>query len=301
METIVETQKLCKDFAGRLAVDHVDVSIRRGDIYGLIGKNGAGKTTFMRMVCGLAAPTGGSMTLFGSSELEAQRRKMGCTIENPALYPAMSAEENLEVYRRLMGIDNSGRIPALLDFVGLHHTGQKKARDFSLGMKQRLMIAIALLGDPELLVLDEPMNGLDPAGIKEVRDLLVKLNRERNLTIVISSHILEELSKIATRYGIIHNGKLVDEFSAKELDERCRKNLRITVSDPDAAAAVLRDRVTDNIELAPNGSILLYDHLWQAGEINRLLMNSDIEVTALVPGEEELEDYFMNLIGGKAA
>lgn len=279
----------------------MNVTIRKGDIYGLIGKNGAGKTTFMRMICGLAAPTGGSMTLFGSSELEAQRRKMGCTIENPALYPAMTAEENLEVYSRLMGIDDSGKIPALLDFVGLHHTGQKKARDFSLGMKQRLMIAIALLGDPELLVLDEPMNGLDPAGIKEVRDLLVRLNKERHLTIVISSHILEELSKIATRYGIINNGELIEEFSSKELDERCRKNLRIVVSDPDTAVAVLRDKVTSNIELTSNGSILLYNHLEQAGEINRLLMNSNIEVTALVPGEEELEDYFMNLIGGRAA
>lgn len=300
MENVVETRELCKNFAGHLAVDHVNMTIQKGDIYGLIGKNGAGKTTFMRMLCGLAAPTGGSMTLFGSRNLESQRRRMGCTIENPALYPSMTARENLEVYSRLLGMENTAGIPELLNLVGLHNTGRKKTRDFSLGMKQRLMIAIALLGNPELLVLDEPMNGLDPAGIREVRDLLVKLNREGHLTIVISSHILEELSKIATRYGIINSGKMIDEFSAEELGKRCRKNLRIMASDPDAAAAVLKKRGI-GLEVTTSGGILIHDHLDEAGQINRILLNENIEVSAIIPGEEDLEEYFMNLIGGNAA
>lgn len=301
MNAIVQTKDLCKDFNGNIAVDHVNMTVRQGDIYGLIGKNGAGKTTFMRIVCGLAAPTGGELTLFGSSDLECQRQKMGCTIENPALYPAMTAQENMEVYRILLGIDDSKLIPDLLEFVGLHNLGHKKAKDFSLGMKQRLMIAIALMGNPELLILDEPMNGLDPSGIKEVRELLVKLNRERNLTIIISSHILEELSKITTRYGIIHEGKMVDEFTAEELEIRCRKNLKIVTDRPEEAAALLKKQITANFEVHSNGDIVLYDQLERIGEINRMLLEKGIEVTALVPGEQELEDYFMSLIGGKRA
>lgn len=300
MASIVEAKELCKDFSGNLAVDHVNMTVRKGDIYGLIGKNGAGKTTFMRIVCGLAAPTGGQLTLFGSNDLESQRQRMGCTIENPALYPAMTAQENMEVYRLLLGIDNPNVIPELLEFVGLHNLKRKKAKDFSLGMKQRLMIAIALMGNPELLVLDEPMNGLDPTGIKEVRELLVKLNKERKLTIIISSHILEELSKITTRYGIIHEGKMVDEFTAGELEQRCRKNLKIVTDNPESAAALIKKKITANFEVYSNGDIVLYDRLEQAGEINRLLLAQNIEVTAMIPGEQELEDYFMSLIGGKA-
>ena len=301
MDNIVEAHGLCKDFHGKLAVDHVNMTVRKGDIYGLIGKNGAGKTTFMRIVCGLAAPTDGHLTLFGSNDLEHQRRKMGCTIENPALYPAMTAQENMEVYRILLGIENPQIIPELLEFVGLHDLGRKKAKDFSLGMKQRLMIAISLLGDPELLIMDEPMNGLDPTGIKEVRELLVKLNRERHLTIIISSHILEELSKITTRYGVIHEGKMVDEFTAEELEMRCRKNLKIVTDKPEMAAELLKKKVTANLEMQTNGDIVLYDRLEQSGEINRLLTQQGITVSALVPGEQELEDYFMSLIGGKLA
>ncbi|MGN0356203.1 MAG: ABC transporter ATP-binding protein, partial [Muricoprocola sp.] len=255
MDTVVQTKDLCKAFGSHLAVDHICTTIHKGDIYGLIGENGAGKTTFMRMICGLANPTSGSFTLFGSSDLETQRHKMGCTIENPALYPAMTAQENLEVYCHLMGIEDSHAIPDMLEFVGLHNV-RKKTKDFSLGMKQRLMIAIALLGKPELLILDEPMNGLDPYGIKEVRDLLVKLNQEKHLTIIISSHILDELSKIATRYGIIHNGKMVDEFSKEELEARCCQNLKFIVDEPEMALKLIRQEINANAEKQTDGSVL---------------------------------------------
>ncbi len=301
MDNILEANDLCKSFGGKLAVDHVNMTVRKGDIYGLIGKNGAGKTTFMRIVCGLAAPTGGSLKLFGSDGLEQQRCKMGCTIENPALYPAMTAQENMEVYRIALGIPDQQIIPDLLEFVGLHELWHKKTKDFSLGMKQRLMIAIALLGRPELLILDEPMNGLDPTGIIEVRELLMKLNRERQLTIIISSHILDELHKIATHYGVIHEGKLVDEFTAEELEQRCRKDLRFIVSDSEKAAVLIQKNVTANFDVDFSGGIILHDCLDQAGRINRLLMESNVDVSAIIPGEQGLEDYFTNLIGEKTA
>ncbi|MDD2992152.1 MAG: ATP-binding cassette domain-containing protein [Pygmaiobacter sp.] len=301
MNDVVSTQELCKAFGDHMAVDHVSMTIHQGDIYGLIGQNGAGKTTFMRMLCGLAAPTSGNMQLFGRKDLEAQRHKMGCTIENPALYPAMTAAENMEVYRRLLGIQDTNLVPQLLEFVGLHNVATKKAKDFSLGMKQRLMIAIALIGSPELLVLDEPMNGLDPFGIKEVRDLLLKLNREKHLTIVVSSHILDELSKIATRYGVIHNGKMVKEFSVEQLDADCRHSLRLAVSEPEKAAALLKQSYDPSMKQLPNGDILLYDHLEQGADIVHLMTSNHIAVNALVPQEQNLEEYFMSLIGGATA
>ena len=187
MDYVLQTKEVSKDFSGKLAVDHVSIGVQKGDIYGFIGENGAGKTTLMRMVCGLADPTGGTITLFGSSDLVLQRYRVGCTIENPALYPAMTAMENMEVQRLLLGIENNKICGELLDMAGLSGTGKKKARDFSLGMKQRLMIALSLLGDPEFLVLDEPTNGLDPMGIKEVRDILQALNTKKGITILIAT------------------------------------------------------------------------------------------------------------------
>jgi ABC-2 type transport system ATP-binding protein len=298
MEYIVQTKDLCKTFAGKKAVDNVNINIRQGDIYGFIGENGAGKTTFMRMLCGLAEPTGGTMSLFESSDLEKQRRRIGCTIENPAIYPSMTAGENLEVYRRLIGISDKSVVPELLDFVGLGGLGKKKTRDFSLGMKQRLMIAVAMIGNPEFLILDEPMNGLDPMGIKEVRDLLLKLNKEKKLTIVISSHILDELSRMATCYGVIHNGRLVDEFTAQELERKCRRNIKIVTDNQSKAAELLKSSVSANFETMPDGAIILYDRLDEAANINQMLVSNGLAVSVLAPGEQNLEGYFMDLMGG---
>jgi ABC-2 type transport system ATP-binding protein len=299
MDYVLQTRNLTKDFGKVAAVNKVDMNVHRGDIYGFIGENGAGKTTLMRMVCGLARPTEGSMELFGSRELEMQRKRIGCTIENPAIYPNMTAAENLETYRILMGIPDKNTIVSLLELVELHNVGRKKTRDFSLGMKQRLMIALAMMGDPELLVLDEPMNGLDPMGIKKVRDLILKLNHERSLTILISSHILDELAKIATCYGVISKGVLVKEFSAKELDILCRRSLKIVVDDTDKAEEVLRTKVnTTNYDLSDH-TILLHDHLDESGDINRELVNNDVRVDTIVPVEQSLEGYFMDLMRGR--
>ncbi|MDR1159437.1 MAG: ATP-binding cassette domain-containing protein [Syntrophomonadaceae bacterium] len=299
MEFVVQTKDLCKTFAGKKAVNRVNINIRRGDIYGFIGENGAGKTTFMRMVCGLASPTSGMIRLFESADLEKQRKRTGAVIENPALYPSMTAAQNLEAYRLLMGIPGQNIVSELLDFVGLGNVGKKKTKDFSLGMKQRLMIAIALIGNPEFLILDEPMNGLDPMGIKETRDLLLKLNKEKKLTIVVSSHILDELSRMATCYGVIHNGNLIAEFSTRELENRCRRNIKIVVDNPDKAEHILKTTVCANFDVMADGAIVLYDHLDEAAGINQTLVSNGLTVSVLAPGGQDLEGYFMDLMGRK--
>ena len=220
-QVILKTNHLTKRYGHRAVVENLSMTIHQGDIYGFIGKNGAGKTTLIRMVTGLAAPSDGSIQLFGSGSLLEGRRRIGTVIEAPAFYPGMTARENIIAFSRLQGLRDFSHVEELLELVGLDHTGKKKCRNFSLGMKQRLAIAIALIGDPELLILDEPTNGLDPEGMKEVRDLILKLNQERGITVLVSSHILGELSKFATRYGIIHDGKLIEEFTEEDLWRRC--------------------------------------------------------------------------------
>ena len=300
MEYVLQSQNVSKAFSGKMAVDNVSISVRQGDIYGFIGENGAGKTTFMRMVCGLAAPTGGEITLFGSHDLVSQRHKVGCTIENPALYPVMTAMENMEVQCLLLGITDKSVSGKLLEIVNLNDTGKKKAKDFSLGMKQRLMVALALLSDPEFLVLDEPTNGLDPMGIKEVRDLFQRLNEDRGITILVSSHILGELEKIATRYGVISSGKMVDEFQADELSSRCGKNLLIHTSDIQNTKEIIGRMFSDaKFEQTPENNLRLKGHIEDAGRINEQLVKAGIIVNALIPEGESLEDYFMKLMGGK--
>ena len=221
MDVILQTKNLTKKYGNKIVVDHVSMTICKGDIYGFIGKNGAGKTTLIRMVCGLAKPTIGNLSLFGSDHLVENRAKLGTVFESPALFPNMTARENLIVQCKLQNITDLRKIDEILELVGLHDTNKKKAKNFSLGMRQRLAIAIALIGEPELLILDEPTNGLDPEGIKEIRELIVHLNQAKGLTVLISSHILGELSKFATRYGIIHKGKLIEELTEEDLWKRC--------------------------------------------------------------------------------
>ena len=220
-QVILKTNHLTKRYGHRAVVENLSMTIHQGDSYGFIGKNGAGKTTLIRMVTGLAAPSDGSIQLFGSGSLLEGRSRIGTVIEAPAFYPGMTARENIIAFSRLQGLRDFSHVEELLELVGLDHTGKKKCRNFSLGMKQRLAIAIALIGDPKLLILDEPTNGLDPEGMKEVRDLILKLNQEKGITVLVSSHILGELSKFATRYGIIHHGKLIEEFTEEDLWRRC--------------------------------------------------------------------------------
>jgi ABC-2 type transport system ATP-binding protein len=300
MDYVLQTKDVSKDFSGKLAVDHVSIALKKGDIYGFIGENGAGKTTFIRMVCGLAGPTGGEMTLFGSKDLPSQRHRVGCTFENPTLFPGMTAMENMETQRLLLGVENKNVCDELLELARINNTGKMKTKDFSLGMKQRLMIALSMLGDPEFLVMDEPTNGLDPMGIKDVRDLLQRLNEVRGVTILVSSHILGELEKIATRYGIISNGKMVDEFRADELLARCEKNLVIHTSDLQRTESMVKDMFPDaQFRRTSENSIRINGHVEEAGRINKALVESGIIVNALLPEGENLEDYMLRLMGGK--
>lgn len=297
MEKMLTATNIVKMYGNKKVLDNVSMTINKGDIYGFIGKNGAGKTTFMRVVLSLTYPKSGEIKLFGDKTISEVGLKIGSLIEAPGLYKNLTAEENLKRFSMLYGADES-KIPEILKSVGLTNTGKKKARDFSLGMKQRLGIAIALLGDPELLLLDEPINGLDPEGIKEIRDLIVKLNKEKNITILISSHLLDELSKVVTRYGIINNGQMIEEISAKELHEKCKQKLTIEVDNVEKAKKVLSKIVKEeDIKAISDYEIEITGEIQKASKINSELVKGGIEVSAIYPNADSLEEYFMKRIG----
>lgn len=298
MQTILKTRRLTKSFGKKLAVNEVNMEIKKGDIYGFIGKNGAGKTTLLRTIVGLAAPTSGTLELFNSADLDKGRRKIGSVIEYPAFYPHFTARKNLEIQKILLGNVKDDEIDEILKIVGLGDTANKKAKSFSLGMKQRLAIAIALIGSPEFLILDEPINGLDPTGVKDVRDLILHLNKEFGITVLISSHILEELSKVATRYGVIADGVLVDQFSKKELEARVQKFMEIEVDDIEKATNIIKSNIEiSKIDVVDN-KIRIYDHLEDSGMINSTLSQNGVIVKSLSSRGEDYESYFIKLIGG---
>lgn len=300
MEYVLQTDALTKIYGNAKVVNEVSMHVAKGSIYGFIGKNGAGKTTFMRMVCGLASPTSGSMTLFGSTELEKQRMRIGTLIEHPGIFPSMTAYENLETIRRSLGITEKNRIDEMLALTGLSDAGKKKTKNFSMGMKQRLGIAISLIRNPDFLILDEPINGLDPSGIKEVRDLLLKLNREKQMTILISSHILGELSKIATHYGIIRDGTLIEEFEASELEMRCRRCLKLTVKNPQQATSVLESTLDiHNYDVPEPETIRIFERLESSAEINRVMIENGVILQESYLAGQDLEGYFMELLGSR--
>lgn len=300
MGDIFRAKNLTRTFSKKVAVSDVSMNISKGDIYGFIGKNGAGKTTLMKMLVGLIAPTSGTIELFNSENLNAGRKKIGTVIESPCFIPNLSARENLKFQCMLVGNKDKSVIDDTLKLVDLDNVGKKKAKRFSLGMKQRLGIAMALIGDPEFLVLDEPTNGLDPEGIIEMRNMIKRLNKEKGITVLISSHILGELSKLATRYGIINDGKLIEEFTEQELRERCRANLMIKVDDVNKAASIIEKTVgTKNYKILNENSIELYDKIDNPGVINSELAKNDIIVNSISYKEADLEEYFMNVIGGK--
>lgn len=294
---VLKTEGLTKIYSGRKVVNKVSMHVKKGDIYGFIGKNGAGKTTFMRMVAGLAGPDEGTIELFGSTDIEKQRMRIGTLIEEPGLYRGMTAAQNLEVVRRAYGLTDKNVIQDAIDFIGLEEAGKKKVRDFSMGMKQRLGIAVALLRNPDFLILDEPINGLDPQGIRQMRELFVKLNREKGITIIISSHILGELSKIATAYGIIRDGELVEEFAAEELTKRCRRCQRLEVDDTQRAVHVLEEELhIREYDVPENYVIRIFEQLENTAEINRKLMLAGIGIKENYLAGQDLEGYFMDLL-----
>lgn len=299
---ILEARSLTKEYKQTLALDHINLQIKKGKIYGFIGRNGAGKTTFLRLVTGLAFPTSGTLSLWGKSEtveLQKQRKRIGSMIETPALFPAMTAYQNMEIQRIQRGIPDKTVIKRTLDMVGLNDTGKKRVRNFSLGMRQRLGIAMALLNTPEFLILDEPVNGLDPAGIVEVRNLLKMLNREYGMTILVSSHILEELYQTATEFILLDHGKFIEEISDHELNERCKRHIAIQTTDIQKTVMVLEENLhTDHFKLMPDGTIRLYDHLDDLEMVASVLSEAHVLVTGLFVSGDTLEDYFLSKIGG---
>lgn len=300
MEYAVTTNCLTKQFKRVKAVDSVSLHVKRGEIYGFIGRNGAGKTTCMKMICGLASATSGEVSLFGHSGAEVKNYygRIGNLIENPGLYMNMTALQNVEAKCVLLGIHKKGYAKELLEFVGLGDTGKKKVKSFSLGMKQRLGIALALVGEPDMLVLDEPINGLDPQGIVEVRETLLKLNKEKNLTIMISSHILEELSKIADTYGIIHEGHLLMELSREELNSKCMSYVEIITNDAQKACVILESLGLTQIKVVNQNTVCVYEHLEGTPTMNRQLITGGCEVAQIRVVMGELEDFYLGITGG---
>lgn len=297
MEYAVSTNCLTKKYKQHTAVNQINLHVKRGEIYGFIGRNGAGKTTCMKMICGLSAPTSGEISLFGRQGTEAKefRSRIGNLIETPGLYPNMSAFENLKCKCLALGIHKRGYIEDILSQVGLQEAGKKKVKNFSLGMKQRLGIGMALLGEPDLLVLDEPINGLDPQGIAEVRETLENLTRKKGMTIMISSHILEELHKVADTFGIIHNGELVQELSKEELERKCSDYIEIQVEKPEYVCTVLENMGLKNYKVTDAGIIQIYEKLDQSGRINAELAKSGCIVNSIQVTREKLENYYLEL------
>ncbi len=296
METILKTNNLTKRFGEKIAVNAVNISIKKGDIYGFIGKNGAGKTTTMRLILGMSYADNGSIELFGSTNLSEMRYKIGSLIENPGLYKNCTAYENMKRFAILYGGTDS-EIKEILSLVGLANTGNKKAGEFSLGMRQRLGIALAMLGNPEFLILDEPINGLDPEGIKEIRDAIVRLNEEKGVTFMISSHLLDELGKIVTRYGIIRDGKLVEEITAEELNKRCVDGIRIKTTDISKTATFLSSVLPDITMRVSDTHILLFTNTLSTVKLNKKLVENGFDVEEITMQIGSLENYFIERIG----
>lgn len=296
-EILLETHGLTKQFRRYKAVNDIDMHIRRGAIYGFIGRNGAGKTTFLKMVCGLANPTAGEYSIFGCTgkELAQVRPRVGCLIEAPGIYANMTARDNLMIKARLFGIRDKKYADWILDTVGLSGVGRKKTGYFSLGMKQRLGIGLAMVGNPDFLVLDEPINGLDPQGIAEVRGMLRSLAQERGLTILISSHILEELSKLCTDFGIIHKGCLIKELSQEQLLQQCEKRLELVLDEPEKAMTVLDRMNIHKYEAVDKTHLYVYERLEDSMLINRELVTAGVLPREMKVNQEELESYFLNL------
>lgn len=300
MEYVLKTTALQKKYGSVTVLNNVNMHIPRGAIYGFVGKNGAGKTTLIRLICGLQFPTAGEYTLFGipntSKEIIKSRKRMGAVVETPSIYSDMTAEDNLKEQYRILGLPSFESIPELLELVGLPDTGKKKVKNFSLGMRQRLGIAAALAGNPDFLVLDEPANGLDPQGIVEMRELILKLNREKGITVLISSHILDELSRLATHYGFIDHGAILREISAEELEAACRKCLCVTVSNVQALCMALDEKGLEYRVLSDDQAEI-YDSIGITDLVETLSARGCI-ISGLHEREEGLENYYMNLIGG---
>lgn len=300
LDYVLTTDGLCKQYKDFKALNHLSMHVPKGAIYGFVGKNGTGKTTLIRLICGLQQPTTGKYSIYGiensQKEILKSRRRMGAVVETPSIYLDMSAQDNLKEQYQVLGLPSFKGIDDLLKLVGLENTGKKKAKNFSLGMRQRLGIAIALAGAPDFLVLDEPINGLGPQGIIEIRELLLKLNREYQITVLISSHILDELSRLATHYGFIDSGRMVKEISAEELEAACRKCTRVEVSSTAVLSRVL-DQMQVEYNIISDTTADIYAKL-NVSKLTMALAAENCEVVSLQEKEESLESYYVGLVGG---
>lgn len=299
MQTAVRTLGLCKSYRGKAAVDHLDMQVPQGEIYGFIGANGAGKSTTFKLLAGLAKPTAGQIEIFGQpSEQGTFSRRVGILIEDAGLYGSLSARDNCLLKAKLLGLDDEkSAVDRVLAQVGLEKMGKKAAKRFSMGQRRRLGLALALLGDPDLLLLDEPSNGLDPEGIRDVRLLLQQLQAERGVTVLVSSHILGELEKFATCYGIIRDGRMVQQITAEALSAQCRDYIALQTPDPHRAAALLEEKLhLHDYTVRPEGELRIYDAADPA-RINATLLEGDAAVQSIGIHRQELEDYFLQMMG----
>lgn len=301
MEYVLQTNALKKQYGNHKALNGLSMHVPNGSIYGFVGKNGVGKTTLIRLVCRLQEPTEGGFSIYGinnrQKEIIKSRRRIGAVVETPSIYLDMTAEDNLKQQYRILGMPSYDGISDLLVLVGLENTGKKKAKNFSLGMRQRLGIAIALSGNPDFLILDEPVNGLDPQGIIEIRELILRLNRKHGITVLISSHILDELARLATHFGFIDNGHIVKEISAAELEAACRKCTHLTVSDTNILSRVL-DETGMEFTILSNTEADIFGEI-SVTELALMLSAQDCEIQSMVERDESLENYYINLIGGE--
>ena len=296
-ETVLKATGITKKYGAAKALDKVSIEIKRGMIYGLIGENGAGKSTFMRTIMGLISIDEGSIELFGTTDLQAARRRMGQSIETPALYPELTARDNLRIQAANGGVSDR-EIEDLLKMMRLENTGKKKAKNFSLGMRQRLAIANALITNPEFLILDEPTNGMDPAGMAEMREIIQRLVKERGITVLLSSHLLDELSQIATHYGILHEGHLIKELSKEELAQESRQFIKIDTSATEQAVTVLDSLGYRDYFVQSSRVIQLFEGIDQVAAINQALVEAKVPVDGIHLVGQKLEDYFLQLTGG---
>ncbi len=300
MEYVLKTNALCKNYRHFKALNGLSMSVPKGAIYGFVGKNGAGKTTLIRLICGLQEPSSGDYTIYGrknnAKDIVKSRRRMGAVVETPSIYLDMTATDNLKQQYRILGLPSFDGLNEILELVGLENTDKKKAKNFSLGMRQRLGIAIALVGDPDFLVLDEPVNGLDPQGIIEIRELILKINREKQITVLISSHILDELSRLATHYGFIDAGRIIKEISAEDLESACRKCIRMEVTNTTALAHVL-DEMQIEYKVLSSTTADVYAKV-NVTHLTNALSAMNCEVLSMQDKDESLESYYVNLVGG---
>lgn len=303
MTCVIEAKQVTKRYGAMLALDHVDIHVHQGDIYGLIGDNGAGKSTLLKILAGQSFATKGEVQLFGKhdeKELIRLRRRFGCIVEQPGLFPNLTAEQTLNYYRIQKGVPDPRKTLQMLELTGIMEKRRCKCKKLSLGQKQRLGLAIAMIGEPSVLILDEPINGLDPSGIVEMRNLLQQLNEEKNITILISSHILQELAQIATRYGFLSRGRLIEEISAKELKEKCAGCIEITVSDIGRFAAMFEQSFPgEDFTVLPGNTLRIHTPSMETAAYSRLAAQSQVDILAMNTHLSTLEDYYMTLKKGE--